>query len=91
MNYNSAQQRVKDLKSFYKNCICFGVVTAILFFRRFLKTGDFYESLFSGSVILTLWAVILTAKAVKLFILNTKWENKILEEELTKSKKPIHF
>lgn len=91
MNYNSAQQRVKDLKSFYKNCMWFGIVTLIIFFRIFMKTGDLSQSIFSGSIILTVWGIILAVKAVKLFILNTEWENKVLEEELSKTKKPINF
>nr|WP_314499164.1 2TM domain-containing protein [uncultured Chryseobacterium sp.] len=86
MNYSSAQQRMKDLKSFYTNCMWFGIVTIILFFRKFFRTGNLSESLFGISFILIIWAVILTVKAVKLFILNAEWENKILEEEIRKVK-----
>lgn len=91
MNYNSAQQRVKDLKSFYKNCMWFGIVTLIIFFRIFMKTGDLSQSIFNGSIILTVWGIILAVKAVKLFVFNAEWENKVLEEELSKTKKPINF
>lgn len=91
MNYNSAQQRVKDLKSFYKNCMWFGIVALIIFFRRFMKSDDLSQSIFSGSIILTVWGIILAVKAVKLFVLNAEWENKVLEEELGKTKKPINF
>lgn len=91
MDYNSAQQRVKDLKSFYKNCMWFGIVALIIFFRRFLKTGDLSQSIFSGSIILTIWGIILIVKAVKLFVFNAEWENKFLKEEMRKSKNPINF
>lgn len=91
MNFNNAQQRVKDLKSFYKNGMWFGIVALIIFFRRFMKTGDLSQSIFSGSIILTVWGIILAVKAVKLFVLNAEWENKVLEEELNKTKKPINF
>ena len=91
MNYNSAQQRVKDLKSFYKNCMWFGIVALIISFGRFMKTGDLSQSIFSGSIILTVWGIILVVKAVKLFVLNTEWENKVLEEELSKTKKTTNF
>jgi hypothetical protein len=91
MNIQTAQQRVKDLKSFYKNCLWFGIVALIIFFRRFMKSGDLSESLFSGSVILTVWGIILAVKAVKLFVFDEEWENKILEEEMKKTKKPINF
>ncbi|SFT53543.1 2TM domain-containing protein [Chryseobacterium formosense] len=40
MNYNSAQKRVKELKSFYKNCMWFGIVALFIFFRRLMKSGD---------------------------------------------------
>lgn len=91
MNFNNAQQRVKDLKSFYKNCMWFGIVALIILFRRFMKTDDLSQSIFSGSIILTVWGIILGVKAVKLFVFNAEWENKILEEEMRKSKKPINF
>ncbi len=91
MNIQTAQQRVKDLKSFYKNCLWFGIVALIIFFRRFMKSGDLSQSLFSGSVILTVWGIILAVKAVKLFVFDEEWENKIFEEEMKKTKKPINF
>lgn len=91
MNFNNAQQRVKDLKSFYKNCMWFGIVALFIFSRRFIKTGDLSQSVFSGSIVMIVWGIILAVKAVKLFVLNTEWENKMLEEELSKTKKPINF
>lgn len=91
MNYNSAQKRVKELKSFYKNCIWFGIVALFIFFRRLIKSGDLSQSIFSGSIILTFWGIILAVKAVKLFVFDAEWENEIIEEELKKTKKPINF
>lgn len=91
MEYQTAQQRVKDLKSFYKNCMWFGIVALIIFIRRFIKYGDFTESISTGSIILTVWGIIIAVKAVKLFILNSEWEEKILQDEINKSKKPINF
>ena len=90
MNYNNAQQRVKDLKSFYKNCMWFGIVAAIIFIRNIVKYAD-TEDVFRGSMVLMIWGIFLAVKAVKLFILNSDWENKIIEEELGKTKKPINF
>jgi hypothetical protein len=91
MNYNSAQQRVKDLKSFYKNCLWFGIVAMIIVCRRTIKHGSFAEAISTGSIILTVWGIILAVKAVKLFVLNDEWENRIYEEELKKTKRPINF
>ena len=79
MNYNNAQQRVKDLKSFYKNCMWFGIVAAIIFIRNIVKYAD-TEDVFRGSMVLMIWGMFLVTKAVKLFILNSDWENKIIEE-----------
>jgi membrane protein YdbS with pleckstrin-like domain len=91
MKYNQAYGRVQQLKKFYKNLLWFGIVAVIIAIRNFYRTGDFERSIFSGSIILTIWGIILTVKAVKLFVLNDEWENKILEDELNKTKKPINF
>jgi hypothetical protein len=90
MDYNSAQERVKKLKSFYKNCMWFVIVAAFILIRNLVKYSG-TEHVFNGSVILTVWAIILAVKAINLFIFNSEWENQILEEELKKSKKPIDF
>ncbi|WP_027378612.1 2TM domain-containing protein [Chryseobacterium daeguense] len=91
MNYNQAQQRVNDLKKFYKNLVWFGIVSLIVFFNDIFEKGKFDISLFHGSIILTIWAIVLTVKAVKLFILNSDWENKILQQEMKKTKESIKF
>ncbi|SIQ06942.1 2TM domain-containing protein [Chryseobacterium sp. RU37D] len=91
MNYNQAQQRVNDLKKFYKNLLWFGIVSLIVFFNDIFDKGEFDISLFDGSIILTIWATVLTLKAVKLFILNADWENKILQQEMRKTKELIQF
>jgi len=91
MEYQNAQQRVKELKSFYKNCMWFGIVALFIFTRRFVKYGDFTEAISTGSIILTIWGIIIAVKAVKLFVLNSEWEEKVLQNEINKSKKPINF
>ena len=90
MDYNSAQQRVKKLKSFYKNCIWFTIVAGFILIRNFIKYSGTDHN-FQGWFILTILAIILGVKAVDLFIFNPNWENQILEEELKKSKKSINF
>lgn len=85
MDYNSAQKRVKDLKSFYKNCMWFTIVAGFILIRNFIKDhGTDYN--FQGWFILTVWAIILAVKALNLFIFDAEWENQILEQELKKSK-----
>lgn len=90
MDYNSAQQRVKRLRSFYKNCMWFTIVAGFILIRNFIKYSGTDHN-FQGWFILTILAIILGVKAVDLFIFDPKWENQILEEELKKSKKSINF
>lgn len=85
MDYNSAQKRVKDLKSFYKNCMWFTIVAGFILIRNFIKDNETDHN-FQGWFILTVWAIILAVKALNLFIFDAEWENQILEQELKKSK-----
>lgn len=91
MNYNQAQQRVSDLKKFYKNLLWFGIVSFIIFFDDIAEKGIFNFSMWNGSVILLIWGIILTIKAVKLFILDSEWERGVIEKEMNKTKKPVRF
>ncbi|KQM62884.1 2TM domain-containing protein [Chryseobacterium sp. Leaf201] len=91
MNYNQAQQRVSDLKKFYKNLLWFGIVSFIILFNDIVEKGIFNFSMWNGSVILLIWGIILTVKAVRLFILDAEWERGVMEKELNKTKKPIQF
>ncbi len=91
MNYNQAQQRVSDLKKFYKNLLWFGIVSFIIFFDDIIEKGIFNFSVWNGSVILLIWGIILAVKAVKLFILDAEWERGVMEKEMNKTKKPVRF
>lgn len=91
MDYNSAYERVSQLKKFYKSLLWFGIVAGFIFFDDIFENGTINLSLFDGSVILLIWGIILTVKAVKLFLLDTEWENDIIEKEMKKSKKNIDF
>ncbi|SDQ42928.1 2TM domain-containing protein [Chryseobacterium soldanellicola] len=91
MDYNQAQERVNQLKKFYKSLTWFAIISIFLFFNDIFKNGKFELTFFNGSIILTIWGIILTVKAVKLFILNSDWEQKVLNEELKKTKQPIDF
>lgn len=91
MDYNSAYERVSQLKKFYKSLLWFGIVAGFIFFDDIFENGTINLSLFDGSVILLIWGIILTVKAVKLFLLDAEWENDIIEKEMKKSKKNIDF
>lgn len=91
MDYDSAHERVTQLKKFYKSLLWFGIVAGVIFFDDIFENGGIDFSLFNGSVILLIWGIILTVKAVKLFLLDPEWENNIIEKEMQKSKKKINF
>lgn len=91
MEYNQAYERVNQLKKFYKSLLWFGIIAVFVLGNKFFKNGEIEISFFSGSIFLMVWAIILTVKAVKLFIFNSEWERKTLEEELKKDKKPLNF
>ncbi len=91
MNYNQAQQRVQDLKKFYKNIVWFGIVAFIIYFDDIFEKGIFNFSQWNGSIILAIWGIILVVKAVKLFLLNPDWERNMIEKEMKKSKETAKF
>jgi hypothetical protein len=91
MNYNQAQQRVQDLKRFYKNILWFGIVAFIIYFDDIFEKGILNFSQWNGSIILMVWGIILIVKAVKLFLLDSEWEKDVIEKEMKKSKEPIKF
>jgi len=47
MNYNQAQERVNDLKKFYKSLLWFGIVAVIIFGDDILEKGIFNFSLWN--------------------------------------------
>ncbi|WP_449400029.1 2TM domain-containing protein [Chryseobacterium wanjuense] len=55
MDYIQAQQRVKDLKRFYKSVLWFAIISGIIFFNDIFEKGKLDFSLFDGSILLTIW------------------------------------
>jgi len=91
MDYNQAQERVNQLKKFYKGLLWFAIIAGIVFFNDIFEEGRINFSLLNGSIIFVIWGIILTVKAVKLFILDSDWEREIIEKEMRKSKNPHQF
>lgn len=91
MDYNSAYERVTQLKKFYKSLLWFGIVAGIIFFDDLFENGSINFSLFDGSFILVIWGIFLTVRAVKLFLLDAEWERTVMEKEMRKGKKNIDF
>ncbi|OCA69376.1 hypothetical protein BBI01_14605 [Chryseobacterium artocarpi] len=88
MNYNNTNNRVQQLKKFYKNLMWFGIITGIVIGNDLIREG-FHYNVLSGHFILTVWALILVVKAISLFVFNDEWERKIIEKEEDKNKKMI--
>ncbi|KQR95215.1 hypothetical protein ASG01_05035 [Chryseobacterium sp. Leaf180] len=87
MNYQSAYYRVKEIKKLYKSIFWFAIISIIIIFRNFYKTGELLLPNIGGSFILTIWAVIIIARVAKLFIFNAEWEESIYRNEVDKMKK----
>lgn len=89
MDYNQAYERVRRLKSFYKSLTWYGIIAGILFFNDYFENGKIDFSLYHGSILLVIWGIILVIKGVKLFIFDSAWEQRILDQELQKSKSKL--
>jgi len=84
MEFQKAQERVKELKRFYRGLLWFGIVSVLLFFSDTIDNGTFDINRFDGCIILGVWAIILLVKALQIFILNPDWERRTLEKEIKK-------
>ncbi|MBV8327063.1 2TM domain-containing protein [Chryseobacterium sp.] len=96
MDYNSAYTRTTQLKKFYRSLLFFAVVAVLIIPNDFFERNIFEDHiikirLFDGYTILAIWALILTIKAVKLFLFDSEWEKDMIERELKKDKQPIDF
>lgn len=81
IKYRNAAERVARLKKFYRSLFLFVIIFCAVTLYRFFKTGDlFYRS--EISVVFIIWGIILAVKSVKLFFLNTEWENDMIKKEL---------
>ena len=91
MNANFACEKVQEIKKFYRSLIWFFVVSAFIIIKNFVKIIELEQPRYIGLSIIAIWAILLSVRAVKLFVFNLEWENKIYEEELKKSKKGNYF
>lgn len=91
MDTNFAYERVQEIKKFYKSLIWFVAVTAFIFIKNFIKIIELEQPRYIGLSIIGLWAILLSIRAMKLFVFNSDWEKKIYDEELKKSKKQNYF
>ncbi|TXF76070.1 2TM domain-containing protein [Chryseobacterium sp.] len=81
IQYQNARNRVVDLKRFYRKVFVFIIVIVAVSLFRLYRNDDFSHR--SGiSFIFIIWGILLAIKAVKLFFLNTEWENDMIKKEL---------
>lgn len=84
MNTYKTNNRVQQLKKFYKNLIWFGIIAVILIGKDWLQ-DDLQYTIFGGHLLLAIWAIVLIFKGISLFIFNNEWERKMLEKETAKN------
>ncbi len=83
--YEVAAERVQKIKKFYTGVlvyiVVFGVIYGIKFFKHVFpqNLGEMHVSW-----IFIIWGLILAIKAVKLFLLNSDWENDMINKEIKK-------
>lgn len=83
--YEVAAERVQKIKKFYTGVLVFIVVFGVIYGIKFFKHG-FPQNLGEMQVswIFIIWGLILAIKAVKLFLLNSDWENDMINKEIKK-------
>ena len=83
--YEVAAERVQKIKKFYTGVLVFIVVFGVIYGIKFVKHG-FPQNLGEMQVswIFIIWGLILAIKAVKLFLLNSDWENDMINKEIKK-------
>lgn len=84
MNTYKTNNRVQQLKKFYKSLMWFGIIAVILIGKDWLQ-DDLQYTIFGGHLLLAIWAIVLLFKGISLFIFNNDWERKMLEKETAKN------
>ncbi|MBU4538833.1 MAG: 2TM domain-containing protein [Weeksellaceae bacterium] len=81
IKYRNAAERVARLKKFYRSLFLFVIIFCAVTLYRFYGTRDFFYNS-SISVVFVIWGIILAVKSIKIFFLNTEWENDVIKKEL---------
>jgi len=91
IRYEMAVERVRKIKKFYTSVAVFIIIFGLIYGARFLKNGfpeNFGNMYFSW--IFIIWGLILAIKGIKLFFLNSDWENDMINQELKKQNNGNH-
>lgn len=91
IRYEMAVERVRKIKRFYTSVAVFIIIFGLVYGIKFFKNG-FPQNLGEMQVswIFVIWGLVLGIKAIKLFFLNSDWENDMINQELKKQKNGNH-
>ncbi|MDR6463745.1 2TM domain-containing protein [Chryseobacterium sediminis] len=90
MDYETATERTKNIRKFYKSIFIF-VIFAVLIIPDDIFGEKINFRLFDRYTILGIWGFIILVKAIKLFLFDSEWERNMIEKELEKEKKSIKY
>lgn len=91
MDYETATERTKNIRKFYKSIFIFAVFAVLIIPDDIFGEKMINFRLFDRYAILGIWGFIILVKAVKLFLFDSEWERNMIEKELEKEKKPIKY
>jgi len=91
MDYETATERTKNIRKFYKSIFIFAVFAVLIIPDDIFGEKMINFRLFDRYTILGIWGFIILIKAVKLFLFNSEWERNMIEKELEKEKKSIKY
>ncbi|WP_213277560.1 2TM domain-containing protein [Chryseobacterium indologenes] len=91
MDYETATERTKNIRKFYKSIFIFAVFAVLIIPDDIFGEKMINFRLFDRYTILGIWGFIILIKAVKLFLFDSEWERNMIEKELEKEKKSIKY
>ena len=80
LDYDRAYERVQKMKKFYKSVFFFLIIFGAYSAYRISRTGNILDGFNRISTIFIIWGIILAVKGVKLFFLNSEWENDMIKK-----------
>ncbi|SHK14003.1 2TM domain-containing protein [Epilithonimonas mollis] len=83
--YAIAVERVQKIKKFYTGLLVFAIVFGVIYGIKYFKHG-FPQNLGEMQIswVFIVWGLILVIKGIKLFFLNSDWENDMINKEIKK-------
>jgi len=91
MDYETASDRTKNIRKFYKSIFIFAIFAVLIIPDDIFGEKMINFRLFDRYTILGIWGFIILIKAIKLFLFDSEWERNMIEKELEKEKKSIKY